>query len=75
MFHTVEFATEVFADLEVSRKQPLERVRIPKGTRVRAQIKPYVVEGKKMPIEVADLYFGDGSVTRGIPFKQFSLVD
>jgi hypothetical protein len=75
MFHTIEFSAEIFADLETSPRDPLKRVRIPKGTRVKAEIKPYVVEGKKHPIEVADLFFSDGSATRRIPFKYLCLVD
>ena len=75
MYHTIEFATELFADLETSPQQPLRRVRIPKGTRIKAQIKPYVVEGKRRPVEVADLFFADGTATRAVPFKYLSLVD
>jgi hypothetical protein len=75
MYHTIEFAAEIIADLETSYHQPLERIRIPKGTRLKAQIKPYVVEGRRRPVEVADLFFEDGTVTRGVPFKYLSLVD
>jgi len=75
MYHTVEFASEIYADLETSPKEPLKRVRIPKGTRVKAEIRPYVVEGKRVPIEVADLFFADGTATRRIPFKYLALVD
>jgi hypothetical protein len=75
MYHTIEFASEFLADLETSPQHRLERVRIRKGTRLKAQIRPYVVEGKKVPIEVADLFFEDGTATRGVPFKFLSLVD
>ena len=75
MYHTIEFATEIIANLETSPKHPLQCVRIPKGTRLKAQIKPYVVEGKKSPVEVADLFFADGTATRRIPFKYLSLID
>jgi len=75
MYHTIEFAVEVFVDLEVSAKQPLEKVRLRKGTRLDAEIKPYVVETDAGLIEVADLYFRDGRVTRRMPFENFSLVD
>ena len=75
MYHTIEFGTEILADLERSSKHPLERIRIRKSTRLKAQIKPYVAEGKKGPVEVADLFFEDGSVTRMVPFRFFSLVD
>ena len=75
MYHTIEFAKEIVADLETSPKHPLQKVRIPKGTRLKAQIKPYVVEGTRSPIEVADLFFADGTATRRIPFRFLTLVD
>jgi hypothetical protein len=75
MYHTIEFIAEFTGDREISRKQPLERVLIPTGTRVRVQLKPYVVEGEDGPIEVADLFFEDGTGTRGVPFASFSFVD
>ena len=37
MFHTIEFAVDFTVDMEVSRKKPLERVCMQKGTRRRAQ--------------------------------------
>jgi hypothetical protein len=75
MYHTIEFATEVLADLETSPKEPLRRIRFRKSTRLKAQLKPYVAEGKRGPVEVADLFFDDGTVTRMVPFRYFSLID
>ena len=75
MYHTIQFAVEFEAALEVSRKLPLERVRIRKGDRVDAQVRPHVVETDDGPIEVADLFFADGSVTRNVPFGSFAFVD
>ncbi len=75
MFHTIEFFTDFVADLEVSRSKPLERVLIRKGSRVRAQLRPYVVETIHGPVEVADLFFEDGSCTRTVPFACVSFVD
>jgi hypothetical protein len=75
MYHTLEFAAEFMVDLEVSRKQPLERVLIRRGTRVRAQLRPYVIEAEDGPVEVADLFFEDGSATRGVRFERFAFVD
>jgi hypothetical protein len=46
-----------------------------KGARWQAQIKPYVVETADGPVEVADLFFEDGTATRTVPFACFSLVD
>ena len=75
MYHTIAFAVDFLADLEVSRKQPLERVQIRNGDRLPAQIKPYVVETAEGPIEVADLFFEDGTATRAVPFACFAFVN
>jgi hypothetical protein len=75
MYHTIEFAIELAADLEISRKHPLERVRIHKGTRARVQIKPYVVESDDGPVEVADLFFENGTTTRMVRFEWFAFVE
>jgi hypothetical protein len=39
------------------------------------QIKPYVIETEDGLIEVADLYFADGTTTRRVPFEAFTFVD
>jgi hypothetical protein len=75
MYHTIEFGVELVADLEISPKQPLECLAVYQGARLRAQIKPYVVESEDGPVEVADLFFEDGTATRGVPFACFSFVD
>jgi hypothetical protein len=75
MYHTIEFAVEFTADLEATRQHALSRLKIAKGTRLRAQIKPYVEEVSAGPVEVADLFFEDGTVTRTVPFAYFSFVD
>lgn len=75
MFHTIQFDGEFVLDLEVSRKKPLERLVIHPGMRVRAQVKPYVVEGPEGPVEVADLFFEEGTAARVVPFACFSFVD
>jgi len=75
MYHTIEFHTVRTVDLEVSRNQPLEKLCLRKGTRRKAEIRPYVIEGASGPIEVADLFFEDGSTARGLPFDAFSFVD
>ncbi len=74
MYHTIEFRGDLIADLETSRAQRLERIRIRQGTRLRTQIKPYVVETQDGPVEVADLFFPDGLV-RGAPFAAFFFLD
>ena len=75
MYHTIEFTDEFSGDLEISRKHRLERILLPIGTRVRAQIRPYVVETEDGLVEVADLFFEDGTATRGVPFASFSLLE
>jgi hypothetical protein len=75
MFHTVEFAEELMVDLEISPRHWLERMLIRRGTRLQAQIKPYVVETDQGPVEVADLLLADGTATRRVPFEFFSFVD
>jgi hypothetical protein len=75
MYHAITFAEERLVDLEVSCKQPLDQVLIRAETRLRAQIKPYVVETENGPVEVADLFFEDGTATRTVPFAWFSFVD
>jgi hypothetical protein len=74
MYHTIEFSLELEVDLEVSRTKPLERLLIRRGTHLRAQIRPYVIEGSDGPIEVADLFFENGSTTRRVPFAWFNFV-
>ena len=75
MYHTLEFALEFSADLEISPKHHLERLLIQAGKQLRAQIKPYVVETEDGLIEVADLFFEDGTTTRQVPFEYFSFVE
>jgi hypothetical protein len=75
VYHTIQFAVEFEAALEFARKRRLERVRIRKGERVDAQLRPHVLETDDGPIEVADLFFVDGSTTRNVPFGSFMFVD
>jgi hypothetical protein len=75
VYHTIEFAIEFEAALEVSRKRPLERAWIRKGDRLKAQLRPHVVETEDGPVEVADLYFEDGTTTRNVPFVSFAFVE
>jgi hypothetical protein len=75
MYHTIEFGEDLIVGLEISARRWLERMRIRHGTRLRAQIKPYVVETEDGAVEVADLFFGDGTTARMVPFALFSFVD
>jgi hypothetical protein len=53
----------------------LERLRILRGIRAYAALQPRVVESAGGPVEVADLHFKDGTVTRGVPFEHFHFVE
>jgi hypothetical protein len=74
MFHIIEFNGDRTLDLEVPPRQPLERLFIRKGDRLQAQNKPYVAEAEDGPVEMADLFFTDGTTTRSVRFEQFSFV-
>jgi hypothetical protein len=75
MFHTIEFNVTGMIDIEVGRKQPLERLCVERGTRLRVEVRPYVIEAADGPSEVADLYLDNGSVTRAVPFAFFTFAD
>ena len=75
MYHTIEFNVTGMIDVEVSRKQPLERLCVERGTRLRVELKPYVIEAAEGPSEVADLYLDNGTVTRAVPFAFFAFAD
>jgi len=75
MYHTIEFAVETVIDLAISRRDRLELVLIKRGTRLKAQVKPYVVETEDGPVEVADLFFDDGTSTIQVRFDHFAFVD
>lgn len=75
MYHTVEFRLDFMLDLETSPKNYLQQLNIKQGERLKAQLKPYVVETPDGPVEVADLYFEDGATARAVVFACFSFVD
>jgi hypothetical protein len=75
VYHTIEFADDLTIDLESSPRHRLEQLMLRKGTRLSAEIKPYVVETREGPVEVADLFFEDDTVARCVPFAHFRFVD
>lgn len=75
MFHTIQFGAEFMVDLEISSRHRLERVLIRAGDRMRAQIRPYVQETNDGPVEMADLFFADGTATRGVRYESFAFVE
>jgi hypothetical protein len=75
MYHTIEFRLRGLAELETPGTSNLAQMVIKQGTRLRAEIKPYVVDTKRGPVEVADLFLEDGSVARAVRFATFRFVD
>ncbi len=74
MYHTIEFVVDFTMDLEVSPRRPLELLLTRKGTRRKAQIRPYVVGTEGGLIALADLFFEDGTTARRVRSGWFSLV-
>jgi hypothetical protein len=74
MYHTIQFAAEFVALPEVVPQGQRRRVLIRKGDRLKAQVRPYVVETRRGPAEVADLLFEDGSAASRVPCRLFSFV-
>jgi hypothetical protein len=75
MYHTIEFSVTGMMDLEVCRKQRLERLCVERGTRIRVELHPYVIEAADGPAEVADLILDNGSITRAVPFAFFTFAE
>jgi hypothetical protein len=75
MYHTVEFAFDLWVDLERSPRHRPERVRLRGGERRCAQVRPHVIEMPTGLVEAADLFFADGTATRDVPFACFAFVD
>lgn len=75
MYHLIEFTRPFTADVEVSSRHRLEKLTVRDGTRASAQLRPYVVETPVGPVEVADLYFDDGTVARQVPYDLFRFVE
>jgi hypothetical protein len=75
MYQSIEFRAGFDVDLEISPKERLERLQIRKGMKVRAELRPYVIESPGGPLEVADVCFEDGTVSRQIPYALFRFVE
>jgi hypothetical protein len=75
MYHTLEFLGDIVLDIAISPKLPLERLRVRRGNRLAAQVRPHVLETDAGPVEVADLFFADGSSACGVLFEQFRFID
>jgi hypothetical protein len=90
MYHTIEFRLAGLAEFEIpggagtgeargreahGREAHTEQLVLKRGTRLRARIRPYVVESRDGPIEVADLLLDDGSFSRAVRFAAFRFLD
>jgi len=75
MLHTIEFRWVVLADVDRADYAFPQKVVIKEGTRLQAEIKPYVAESDDGPVEVADLTFEDGSIARAVRFAAFRFLD
>jgi hypothetical protein len=75
VYYAIAFAAARWIDVERPPGQALGRLFLRAGTTIRAQIKPYVVEGPEGPMEVADLFFEDGGAIRAMPYACFSFAE
>jgi hypothetical protein len=75
MYHSIEFERDLLAELDIPGEGRTPRVLIDKGTRLKAEIRPYVVESALGPIEVADLLLEDDTVARTVAFASFHFLD
>jgi hypothetical protein len=75
MYHNIEFRIDGLVEIEVPGATHLQQLVLQNGTRVRAQVKPYVVESKHGPIELADLFLENGSAARAVRFASFRFLD
>jgi hypothetical protein len=74
VYHLIEFVADCCTDLERGSHHPLEQVGLHRGTRRRVQLRPHVIEDETGPVEVADLFFEDGSAARNVPFSVFTFM-
>lgn len=75
MYHTIEFAETFLPDLEISRVRRPVPALIRQGTRLQAEVHPYVVDTKTGPVEVADLFLAEGTIVCRVPCRCFALVE
>jgi hypothetical protein len=75
MYHRIGFTVEFVADLELDALDRLEPMLFEKDSEVLAEVRPLVVETEDGPVEVADLQFFEGGLTRLVPYSYFRFVD
>jgi hypothetical protein len=75
MYHNIQFRLQVQADFEIPGKARLEKIVLKPGTRMRVQIKPYVVQTALGPVEAADLFLEEGVIAHRVSYACFSFLD
>ena len=75
MYHIIEFDEALTLDLRPAGEGKPECVSVKKGLRLRARLRPRVLEAEGGPVEAADLLFEDGTSLRSVPFASFCFVD
>lgn len=62
MNHRLRFLTDQQFDLQLPGRARLEQVLVRAGDEIEAQVRPYVRESDDGPVELADLYLGEGTL-------------
>jgi hypothetical protein len=75
MAHLIEFVTDWWVYLECPSRERPGLVMLRRGQRRRAVLRPRIHEGRRGPIEVADLHFEDGGTAWGVPFACFAFAE
>ena len=75
MYHVIEFVRAWWVNLERGPGRPVEQVLLARGSRLRAELRPHVLECGWGLMEAADLFFEDGSVAHDVPFASLTFVD
>jgi len=75
VIHTIEFRQAVVTEVDRPEYRYQQRIVINQGTRLHVQLKPYVAESPKGPVEVADLYFEDGGIAHAVQFAAFRFIE
>jgi hypothetical protein len=75
MYHTIELTVDLQLALARSPQDRRERVLLRRGTLLPVQLRPHVMDSVAGPVEVADLFFEDGTAVHNIPFACFSFVE
>jgi hypothetical protein len=74
MVHTIRFRVRFVSDLQRRGQSRLEQVRLEAGYVMYAQVRPWIMETTRGPVEVADLQ-GDDGILLAVPFAAFQFVN